>query len=115
VGERLTEEERRLRSILEKDFQAQIIELAGLAGWRLIYHTHDSRRSTAGFPDLVMMRPPEILVLEVKREKGRLTPEQGEWIDGFRACGIEAHVVRPSEWERLVARLRRPAKRSPLA
>ena len=115
MGKRLSVEETRLRAILEKDFQAQIVELAALAGWRLIYHTHDSRRSNPGFPDLVMMRPPEIIVLEVKREKGRLTAEQGEWIDGFRACGIEAHVVRPSEWERLVARLRRPAKRSPLA
>ena len=33
----------------EADFQATVIELAELQGWR-VYHTHDSRRSQPGLP-----------------------------------------------------------------
>ncbi len=43
--------------LYEKPFQAQVVELARLSGW-LTYHTHDSRRSQSGFPDLVLVRAP---------------------------------------------------------
>ena len=39
----------------EKQFMAQVVELAKLKGW-LVYHTYDSRRSEPGFPDLCMVR-----------------------------------------------------------
>jgi hypothetical protein len=39
----------------EKQFMAQVIQLARLRKW-LVYHTHDARRSVAGFPDLVLVR-----------------------------------------------------------
>ena len=41
--------------ILEADFQAQVVKLALLLGWK-VYHTHDSRRSREGFPDLILIR-----------------------------------------------------------
>ena len=36
----------------EKQFQSHIVQYAKMRGW-LVYHTHDSRRSEPGFPDLV--------------------------------------------------------------
>lgn len=45
--------------ISEKEFQAQVLDLARLTGW-LCYHPHDSRRSAPGFPDLVLVRPPVV-------------------------------------------------------
>src|SRR5688572_19177552 len=39
----------------ERAFQAQVVKYARLMGWTA-YHTHDSRRSQAGFPDLVLVR-----------------------------------------------------------
>ena len=39
----------------ETQLQSAIIELARLTGW-LVYHTHDSRHSAKGFPDLCMVR-----------------------------------------------------------
>ena len=38
----------------EKDFQAQIVELIGVLGG-MVYHTHDSRRSAPGYPDLTIV------------------------------------------------------------
>ncbi|MCC6312227.1 MAG: hypothetical protein IT345_15125, partial [Trueperaceae bacterium] len=59
----------------ERDFQALVVQLARLRGWR-VYHTFDSRRSPAGFPDLVLARPPRLVIAELKSEKGRVADEQ---------------------------------------
>ena len=38
------------------DFQPDVIKLAKLCGFRRPYHVHDSRRSEAGFPDLILIK-----------------------------------------------------------
>jgi hypothetical protein len=63
----------------ERGFQQQVLDLARLYQWAA-YHTFDSRRSAAGFPDLVLVRAPEIIFAELKAEKGSLSQEQREWI-----------------------------------
>lgn len=86
------------RKVSEKSFQAQILHLARLAGWRC-YHTHDSRHSQKGFPDLVLVRPPEIVFAELKSEDGKLRPEQREWLEALSRCtGVEARLWRPGMW-----------------
>jgi len=62
----------------------------------LWYHTHDSRRSPSGFPDLVTVGPWGILYRELKKEKGRLTKPQQEWLNGLSSAGANAGVWRPS-------------------
>lgn len=91
----------------EAHFQQQLTQLAGFYGWTLRYHTHDSRRSNPGWPDLVLCRPPEILFLEVKTAKGRVRPEQQEWIAALTACGLEAWIVRPVDFDAVHDRLSR--------
>jgi hypothetical protein len=87
--------------VTEATWQAQVVDLAELFGW-FVYHNPDSRRSNAGFPDLVLIRPPRVLFIELKRETGRLSPTQREVIDALEACpGVEVHVARPSDWERV--------------
>jgi VRR-NUC domain-containing protein len=61
--------------ISEKGLQAQVGELARLCGFP-VYHTHDSRHSAPGFPDLVLARPPVIRFVELKTDTGRLRPQQ---------------------------------------
>lgn len=90
----------------EAQFQAKVIQWARLNGW-MHYHTHDSRRSPEGFPDLVLVRPPEIVYVELKSEKGKLTTRQQVWIGALEACGQETFVWRPSDWPFVEARLRR--------
>ena len=56
----------------EKELQAAVVELAGYLKWRC-YHTYDSRRSNAGFPDLTMVRYGRLIFAELKSEKGKAT------------------------------------------
>lgn len=86
-------------SLTEAQFQQQVIQLAKLNGYPLIYHTHDSRRSQPGFPDLVLVSVTRgrHLVRELKTAKGRLTPEQLEWITGMQMAGVDAGVWRPED------------------
>lgn len=94
----------------EAQFQAKVVQWARLNGW-LVYHTHDSRRSEPGFPDLVLVRGPDILYWELKAEKGRVSPEQERWIAALHGAGQETRILRPSDWAWLAERLRRHAHR----
>lgn len=91
----------------EKEWQAQVVQLARLNGWRLIYHTFDSRHSKAGFPDLVLLRPPELLIVELKTDIGKVKADQQEWLDALAACGVETAVWRPCDFDLVLERLRR--------
>jgi hypothetical protein len=80
----------------ERQLQSAVIQLAELVGWR-VYHTHDSRRSQPGFPDLTLVRENRLLFVELKSAKGRLTVEQVDWLE---ALGYVASVAtwRPADW-----------------
>ena len=80
----------------EAQLQTVVVGLARMLRF-LVYHTRDSRGSDKGFPDLVMVRERTIYV-ELKSEKGKLTPEQREWIAALKAAGEEVYVWRPAEW-----------------
>ncbi len=95
----------------EKNFQAQVLELACLSGW-LCFHPFDSRRSAPGFPDLCLVRPPLVLFVELKSEGGKLRPEQREWLELLSRCeGVEARLWRPGDWPEVEETLARPRKR----
>lgn len=93
---------RNLVDVLEKDWQKQVRQLATLLGYKRAYHTHDSRKSDTGFPDLVLVRD-RIIYLELKREKGRLTDTQREWVTALHQAGGEVYVVRPHNFDALAA------------
>ena len=96
----------RLEVITEKDFLAQIREAANLLGWA-VYHTHDSRRSPEGFPDLVLLKGRRCVIAEVKTHKGKLTPSQREWLARWQQVpGVEVYRWRPQHWEAIVATLK---------
>lgn len=91
-----------LPKITEAEFQQQVIDMAGKCGWKS-YHTHDSRRSNPGFPDLVLVRGSRCIFVECKREDGKVSPEQKEWLEALANChhGVEAFVWRPGEWREI--------------
>lgn len=84
-------------SASEKDFQADVEKFAKRHGWRL-YHTRDSRKSAGGFPDLVLLRGPRLIVAELKVGCKNPTSEQTAWLDAFRAAGVPSYIWRPSDW-----------------
>ena len=65
-----------------------VITYAEFHGW-LVYHTFDSRRSGAGFPDLFMVRGNRAVAIECKASKGRVTDDQRRWLQalGFAGSG----------------------------
>lgn len=93
--------------VKEKEFQTQVVSLANLFGW-WVHHEFDSRRSTEGWPDLVLIRPPRLIFAELKTDVGKTTAEQDAVIDMLRECGETVHVWRPRDWE-IIQRVLQPS------
>jgi hypothetical protein len=86
------------RTVTEKALQDAVYDCARRLGW-MAYHVFDARRSTPGFPDLILIKPPRLIVAELKTHTGRLSPAQREWLDRFRAIdGVEVYVWRTKDW-----------------
>jgi hypothetical protein len=101
---------------LEVDWMEAATDALTLTGWRWA-HVPPTRRkagrwsnenSGKGFPDLVCLRAPRVLWVEVKRQGNGPTPQQETWIAGLAASGQEAHVLTfPADWplfDALIAR-----------
>lgn len=83
----------------EAGMQETITQAAQLLGW-VVYHTHDSRHSAAGFPDLILARAGHIFAWELKGERGVVSRDQERWWQelGAGALGLlEARVIRPAD------------------
>jgi len=94
------------RAITERDWMQLVIDFARLQGW-LVYHTHDSRRSPSGFPDVICVRGDRLVALETKTTLGRVTRAQLRWMDALRGVpGVEAWVARPDDWDAIEEVLR---------
>lgn len=85
------------RSISEDALQRSLIEVAEIHGWAW-HHETDSRRSKAGFPDLVFAHMTHgVCFIELKSERGYLKPAQKEWRDVLVAGGARYYVFRPRD------------------
>jgi hypothetical protein len=87
--------------ISEKVFQGQVRKAAIVNGF-LFYHTWNSMRSAAGFPDCVLVHPKKgrLIFAELKSETGKVTPEQQSWIDALMDVpGVEGYILRPSDFD----------------
>ena len=91
----------------EKEWQAQVVELAKLLGWRRPMHIYDSRRSEPGWPDLALVRD-RLVMIELKTETGKLTPAQKDWVTRIINADVETYVVRPRHLDDLSAVLSTP-------
>jgi len=101
--------------VTEREFQRAVVELARLMGWR-VHHTRPAltqrRRwltpiqGDAGFPDLVLCRPPRLILAELKRVGGKPTTEQLAWLEALQACaGVECYLWTPADWDAIVRML----------
>ena len=84
-------------TVTEKQLQSDIIRIAKRCGWK-VYHTHDSRRSEFGYPDLTMVRHGRLIFAEIKRELGKPTLEQSRWLEALSMVpGTEVYIWRPQD------------------
>jgi hypothetical protein len=104
-----------IADVTEKDWQTTVKDLVKRLGWRRPYHTFDSRRSEPGFPDLVLVRD-RVVFLELKRETGKLSAAQTDWLTMLIRARAEVYIARPSDFQALAQVLgRRYRIRTPLA
>lgn len=127
-GQRLTDAERVFRKQTEDALMRDLVGQAKVWRWwvqhtrSLVVMTATGPRGMApiqgqrGFPDLLLVRD-AVLAWELKREVGNdLDEDQRAWGTAFAAlidvlgstCPVEYRVVRPSDYESCVERLRRP-------
>jgi hypothetical protein len=95
----------------ERDFQDAVAEMAQHLGWKVAHFRPARARAgyrtpvkydAAGYPDLTMCRPPRVIFVEMKSQRGRIAPRQQEWLAALSQCsGIESYVWRPTEWHNI--------------
>lgn len=87
-----------MAALTEKQFQQQVVDLFTAHGWRH-YHTYDSRRSVAGFPDLVFAHKTRgVIFAELKSDTGRVAVAQQEWHDLLNSVSAVAFIWRPADF-----------------
>ncbi len=98
---------------LEKEWDYQLFNskkgLAPMLGWRLCYHTLRSKGSQSGFPDRVLVRE-RVIFAELKREKGIVSANQTEWLNGLALAGAEVYLWRPSDLDEIAQILSKRAR-----
>ncbi len=97
-----------VKPLTEKGFMATVVQYAKLCGW-MCYHTWNSKHSEPGFPDLVLVRDGEIVFVELKLEKGKVSVAQEKWLSELQKCSsdnVSVIVFRPSDWEEVKGTLK---------
>jgi hypothetical protein len=97
-------------SMTEAELKDIVISVAKRYGW-LIHHDLPAQNNRgrwltniqgdAGFPDLLMVHPVsgKILAVELKSERGKLSPLQKRWLMAFDAGEVFNSVWKPSDME----------------
>jgi VRR-NUC domain len=85
--------------VTEAQLQKAILDLCAYLGAKC-FHVYDSRRSAgSGWPDLyIVTKDHRVLIRELKSAKGRLSPEQKEWIAALYEAGQDVDVWRDTDF-----------------
>lgn len=83
----------------ERDLLKSVMETARDCGW-LVHHETFSVYSPAGLPDLIMVKPPRIIYMELKSDVGKVSDKQRLWLSTLNRCpGVEVYIGRPANLE----------------
>ncbi len=98
------------KTMSETEFKDILISVAKRFGW-LVHHDLPAQNSRgrwathvqgdAGFPDLILLHPNsgKLFAIELKSDKGKLSPGQKRWLMAFEKSGIYNAVLKPSDME----------------
>lgn len=96
----------RLPPVSEALFTQQVLQLASALNWRSAHFrpamTSQGWRTPVqgdgkGFFDLVLIRTPRVIFAELKSERGKLSPEQVEWMESVAGCPTENYTWKPNQ------------------
>lgn len=109
-----------LEPITGRDWERQVMQLAGLLGWRRAHFRAVETKKRGwmvpvggdgdGFPDLVLVRD-RVIYAELKAGRGVLSAKQIEWRDALLRAGQEFYEWRPEQLEQIAQTLRRRTDR----
>lgn len=98
MGERRPQQARTRAGLAEAHIEQLLLMRATQRGWKA-HHVTDSRRvlmGDTGAPDWWLARWGKLVVVELKREDGKLSPEQREWLDAMGWLGEQ------DQWDQLL-------------
>jgi hypothetical protein len=89
-------------SLSEAALRAEVVKRAHAAGWKVfslpIARTRRPVKDAVGYPDLTLARHGEVRFLELKVDRGDVSPEQQAWLNALP----DSWVIRPSYLERVL-------------
>ena len=85
----------------ERDFQRQVIEVARSFGWT-DFHVLRSKGMRGGFPDLFLIRPPNIVWAELKAENGKLSDAQKDMYEMLKESLQNIYVWYPDDMPEII-------------
>ena len=91
--------------VSEKAWQDGVMRVLKSTGHTLVYHTHDSRRSPSGWPDVAAIKPAggTLYLCELKTDVGIVSEAQQAWLTALAGCtGVVAEVWRPSAMQETI-------------
>lgn len=88
----------------ESDLARLFEDLLDTHGWRW-HHETDSRRSKAGLPDYICWKFRQFMMVELKRERGWVSPAQRITMLTLAQADIEVHLWYPHDEDEIRARL----------
>jgi hypothetical protein len=99
--------------VTEREFQGWVIQLAEARGWDVasFFPCRVGKRIMTpvqgnlgrGFPDLVLVRGRDILMVELKTDKKYPTPHQRDVHAKLERAGIDVRVWRPKDQDEIEA------------
>ena len=114
---------RKTHKISEHDFSTQVFDLLNIYQWRWCHirpaftnkgyrtpiqgHDPDGFKGK-GLPDIIAIRPPRLLFIELKDQYAKPSPEQEAWLNDLKRCNllqgidtdmIEVYLWRPDQLE----------------
>lgn len=99
----------------EKEFKSWVIDAARLTGWRYAHFLmaktkrgwRTPQEGDLGFPDMVLLKPPRLILAELKVPPNRPSDGQQEWLAQLdRVPGVESYLWMPADRERILDTLR---------
>jgi hypothetical protein len=109
--------------ITEEQFSTQVESLLNMFGWHWAHfrpaRTEKGWRTAIsgmgkGFPDYICLRGERMVIMELKSEKGKVSPEQKAWYDKFiesrqhyvKGDFPEVYIWRPVDFDSIIECLR---------